>query len=249
VGRIEIDGKIIVESSDIEGITIFNTSANKGVATDVDGAFKIKVKLNDLLEVRALQYQNFDIRISQAMIDSRRIRVFLIEEINKLDEVLVLTSSLTGDLGTDVENVKTFNPRLDALYFGIQKQEEYVFSDDNRSDVENKAIHSQMPNIVNGLNIVNVVDQLLLPLFRSNAKEQKDVNMPIVASEDVKYYMGSGFLVDNFGIPEHRVQEFIQFVQDDNFDFNLLNYGNEMEFLEILNAESKLFLKQKGDKN
>lgn len=248
VSRVEIDGKIIVESSDVEGITIFNTSSNKGVATDENGKFKIDAKLNDILEVRALQYQNFDINISEAMIDSRRIRVFLIEEINKLDEVLVLTSNLTGNLGTDVENVKTFNPKLDALYFGIKKQDEYEFSDDDRSEVTNEALHSQMPQMVNGLNIVNVVDQLLLPLFRSNAKAQKDVEMPVVANADVKYYLGSDFLVDNFGIPEHRVEEFIQFVQDDNFDFNLLNYGNEMDFLETLNTESKMFLNQTSEK-
>jgi hypothetical protein len=248
VGRVQINGKIIVEDSDVEGITIFNTSSNKGEATDENGKFKIKAKLNDNLEVRALQYQNFDIKVTQAMIDSRRIRVFLIEEINKLPEVLVLTSSLSGNLGTDVEKVKTFNPKLDALYFGIKKQDEYEFSDDYRSEVTNEAVHSQVPQMVNGLNIVNVVDQLLLPLFRSNAKVQEGVEMPPVPNAAIKYYMGSNFLVDNFGIPEHRVEEFIQYVEDENFDFNLLNYGNEMDFLEILNKKSKTFLNQASEK-
>ncbi len=69
--------------------------------------------------------------------------------------------------------------------------------------------------------------------------------MPDVPIESIKYYFGSEFLVDNFNIPEHRVQEFIGFVQSGNFDFLLLNYGKEMEFLELLNAKSVEFLKKK----
>ena len=99
--------------------------------------------------------------------------------------------------------------------------------------------------MVNGLNIVNVVDQLLLPLFRSEVKDKKKVGVPDVPVENIKYYFGSEFLVDNFNIPEHRVEEFIRFVESDDFDFSLLNYGKEMEFLEVINKKSIIFLNSK----
>jgi hypothetical protein len=51
--------------------------------------------------------------------------------------------------------------------------------------------------------------------------------------------------VENFNLPEHRVEEFIRYVEDATFDFDLLNYGHEMEFLELLNNKSKTFLKTK----
>ncbi|WP_026755169.1 carboxypeptidase-like regulatory domain-containing protein [Sediminibacter sp. Hel_I_10] len=247
--RTQIHGKIIVENSDVEGITIFNTSSDKGVVTDEKGEFDIDVKLNDLIEVRALQYQNFNVQVNEAILESKRLRIFLIEQINKLDEILVMTSGLTGELQSDVEMVKTFNPKLDALYFGIKKSDEYEFSADPRTEVDNEAMHSQMPTMVNGLNIVNVVDQLLLPLFRSGAKDIKDSGVPEVPETHVRTYMGSEYLVDNFGIPKGEVNEFIAYVYDDNFNYDLLNYGNEMEFLEFLNTKSKQFLKAKGGKN
>lgn len=250
IKRIKVDGKIIVERDDVEGITVFNTSSNKGVVTNANGEFEIEVALNDFIEFRALQYQNFDLQVSQAIIDSKRMRVFLIEEINKLDEVLVLTKGLSGDLQTDVSTVKTFNPKLDALYFGIKKSDEYEFDYDNRSEIENEAIHSQSKPMVNGLNIVNVVDQLLLPLFRSKVKDKEAAGIPDVPVSSVKYYFGSEFIIDNFNIPEHRVEEFIQFVENDkDFDFSLLNYGKELEFLEVLNQKSKEFLKRNSDKD
>jgi len=248
--RVKVDGKIIVEGSDVEGITVFNTSSNKGVITNDKGEFTVEVALNDFIEFRALQYQNFDLQVSKAIIESKRMRVFLIEEINKLDEILLLTKGLTGELKTDVATVKTFNPKLDALYFGIQRRDESEFSDDLRSKVNNETMHSQSQTMVNGLNIVNVVDQLLLPLFRTEMKDKKASGIPDVPVSAVKYYFGSEFIIDNFDIPEHRVEEFIRFVEDDeNFDVSLLNYGKELEFLEVLFKKSQLFLKTKSDKN
>ncbi|MCK8481254.1 carboxypeptidase-like regulatory domain-containing protein [Psychroserpens algicola] len=248
--RVEVNGKIIVEGNDVEGITVFNTSSNKGVITNENGEFTLEVALNDFIEIRALQYQNFDLQVSQAIIDSKRMRIFLIEEINKLDEILVLTKGLSGELKTDVATVKTFNPKLDALYFGIKKLDEYEFSDDLRSEVNNDAMHSQSQTMVNGLNVVNVVDQLLIPLFRSKVKDKESKGIPNVPVSAVKYYFGSEFIIDNFNIPEHRVEEFIQYVEDDKtFDFALLNYGNELEFLELLNKKSKAFLKVNSEKD
>ena len=247
--RVKVDGKIIVEHQDVNAITVFNTSTKKGVITNEKGEFAIEVGLNDLIEFRALQYQNFDLQVSEAIIISKRIRVFLIEEINKLDEILVLTKGLSGDLPKDVATVKTFNPKLDALYFGIKRSDEYEFIDDPRSAITNEALHSQSTTMVNGLNIVNVVDQLLLPLFRSKVKDKKMSGVPDVPVSDVKYYFGSEFIVDNFKIPAHRVEDFIQFVEnDEGFDFTLLNYGKELEFLEVLYQKSQEFLKVDSDK-
>ena len=245
INRIEVSGKIIVEGSDISGITIFNSSSNKGAITDENGEFKLKVSLNDNIEVSALQYQNIGFKVNKAIIKSKKMKLFLIEEINKLDEIIVFTKGLSGNLNTDVEATKPFKPKLDALYFGVKNSKEYDFEKDYKSEVKNVTVDRQHQTMVNGLNLVNVVDQLLLPLFRSGVKDKKKAGVPDVPIESIKYYFGSEFLVDNFKIPEHRVEEFIQFVQIDNFDFSLLNYGKEMEFLELLNNKSVEFLKTK----
>ena len=78
----------------------------------------------------------------------------------------------------------------------------------------------------------------------AEVKDKKAAGIPEVPAEYVKYYLGSNFLVENFNIPEHRVEEFIRFVEYKDFDFNLLNYGNELEFLEVLYKKSKIFLAQ-----
>jgi len=247
INRENVIGKIIVEGNDIEGITIYNTSSNIGAVTDKNGEFTIAAALNDLLEIRALEYQNIDVRINKAIIKSKEISIFLIEEMNILDEVVVQTKLLSGNLITDVNNLETFSPKLDAIYFGIKSADAYELSDDNRSQIKNLEMNTQGQTMINGLNVVNVVDQLLIPLFRSEVKDKKAAGVPEVPVKSIKYYLGSTFLVENFDIPEHRVEEFIRYVEDDTFDFDLLNYGHEIEFLDLLSKKSKAFLNSKSD--
>ena len=242
-----VSGKIIVEGSDIEGITIYNASSNIGTVTNKNGEFTIAVAVKDLLEIRALEYQDFDVVVNKAILKSKKISIFLIEEMNILDEVIVTTKVLTGNIVTDANNLESFSPKLDAIYFGIKSVDPYELSDDNRSQIKNLEMNEQGKTMVNGLNVVNVVDQLLIPLFRSEVKDKEAAGVPEVPVKSIKYYLGSTFLVENFDIPEHRVEEFIRYVEDDTFDFDLLNYGHEIEFLDLLSKKSKIFLQTESD--
>ena len=87
IKRENVNGKIIVEGNDIEGITIYNSSSKTGTVTNENGEFIIALASNDLLEIRALQYQNFNVRVSKAILESKKLSIFLIEEINKLDKL------------------------------------------------------------------------------------------------------------------------------------------------------------------
>lgn len=247
IKRENVRGKIIVEGSDIENITIYNVSSGRGTLTDKHGEFTIGVALNDLIEIKALEYQNIDVSINKAILASKKMSVYLIEEMNVLDEVVVTTDKLSGNIMTDANRAETFSPKLDAIYFGIQYPDANELSDDTKSQLKNLEKNEQGKTMVNGLNVVNVVDQLLIPLFRSEVKDKKAAGVPEVPAKSVKYYLGSAYLVENFNIPEHRVEEFIRYVEEEDFDFDLLNYGHEIEFLELLNEKSQTFLPAKSD--
>lgn len=241
---IEITGKIVVEGDDLEDITIYNITTNIGALSNSEGVFKIKVKRNDTLQFRALQYQNFDVIINDAVIESRRLSIFLLQEVNKLDEIVLTNTKFSGQLTADLKSVKTFTPKMDAIYFGVKQEPQLneSVSDFTRNNILLTNATDQNKPLVNGLNVINVVDQLLLPLFRSKVKEKKKIGVPEVPLDDVKYYFGSEFLSSNFAIPKHRVEEFIRYVEQQDFDFTLLNYGRELEFLELLNQKSIAFL-------
>ncbi len=141
--RVTINGRIVVASNDKEGVTVFNTSSNKGAITDENGIFEIAVTLNDILEFSALQFQDFTVTITKNVIESKQITVLLVEEINKLDEVVLLPFGLTGNLDADLDNVRTYNVSLDAVYFGLDHIEEFDFS----AERVTKEFHSSLERL------------------------------------------------------------------------------------------------------
>lgn len=247
IKRENVTGIILVEGNDIQGITIYNSSSTKGTVSNKNGEFTIAVALNDLLEIRALEYQNFDVAINEAILESKTISIFLIEEINELEEVIIKSNELTGNIKNDVKIVKTFNQKQDAIYFGIKNNDTFGAFDASGTPIDNIAIPTQDRTLINGLNVVNIVDQLLIPLFRSEVKNKKAAGIPEVPATAIKYYFGSNFIADNFDIPTYRVEEFIRYVEDDAFDVDLLNYGRQLEFLELLSKKSKSFLNTQSE--
>lgn len=247
--RVEVTGKIVVDSDDIEGITVFNTSSNKGTITDENGAFAIEVGLNDRVEFGALQFEDFTVVIDENIMNSRKMTVFLVEQINKLDEVIILPYGLSGNLTIDIESVKTFNPNMNALYFGVKHSSDYEFPDDIRSKVVNSAMHSQSYTMTNGLNVVNLVGLFVKPLLKSKKQRKGET---IESSDDfvtntIKMNYSERFINENFGIAQGDIDAFILYMEAGGLDESLLNSGSELELLEFISQKSKEFLKQKRD--
>lgn len=250
--RVEVSGRIIVQTNDVDGVTVFNTSSNMGTITNEKGEFKISVTLNDILEISALQFENFTVKIDEKILKNRFLTVYLVEKINKLDEVVITPyDMLTGNLITDVESVKTFNPDLDAIYFGVAEIYAFDFTDDYKSGVENEIMRQDQ--FYNGVNVIGVLGGLLKPIFnKKNKKEETDQEyLPSVynKTKDITDVYGKQFIVNTFRIPESRVEAFVAFVNANNFDQDLLNDNNEVQLIEHLFAQSQKFLNSDNEKN
>lgn len=253
VQRIEIKGKIVVTDNDKEGVTIYNTSSNRGTITDSLGRFNIRVKRNDIVEVSALQFQKFTVRIDERVINSKQLTVFLIEEINKLDEVVILPYDLSGVLTTDVESIKTFNLNLDAIYFGVNDVSAYEFGDDYKSGVRNIAMSNGVDNVF-GANLLGVVDLLVSSLFPKNKKAKKVIDRrelyPSVYEEnnkDLRDFYSPSFISVSFNIPEDEIDAFIGYAESNGLEYSLLNNGRVLEFFEVVRTYSQSFLKETRD--
>ena len=242
--RSELKGNIIVERNDKEGVTVFNSSSGEGTVTDKDGKFTIKVALNDRIEFSALQFKDFSVKITQQMIDTKEITVFLIEQINKLDEVLILPYNLTGDLSFDASNIELMNPNLDALFFGLGSIEKFEFTADHISEIENIAINET--RLVNGIDVVNVFGKLLIPIFKSNKSKTE---APTFKKRGILEVYSKEYLTNVLSIKDEDVVKFIYYVEENNFDRSLLDTGRELEFLTYIKQQEKKFIKIKNDKN
>ena len=244
VQRIEVNGRIIVDSPDIEGLTVFNASSNKGTITDEEGKFSILVTLNDRLEFSALQFENFVVVITQDIIDSKALTVVLVEEVNKLPEVIILPYGLTGNLTVDAIRAKTFNPNLDALYFGLDNLDKIDFTDDYISGVRNTAMPDN--RFYYAADAIKIIGLLVKPLFKS--KKNRD-EATLASDRDIVEKYSPEYLMDKLNIPKHQMNEFIYFVEDSGMDKTLLEDGKELQFLEYIIKKSKEFQANKNGKD
>ncbi len=101
---VEIQGK--VESNlNVENINVINKTSQFFTITDSTGRFKIRAKLNDTLLFSSIQHKLKTVIIDKNIIVLKAMRVFLEENINELDEVIV-GKILTGNLLLDISNTE-----------------------------------------------------------------------------------------------------------------------------------------------
>ena len=250
--RIEVNGRIIVSSEDKEGVTVFNSTSNKGTVTDEKGEFKIKVAINDIVEFGALQFKDFQITISEDVIKSKKLTVILIEEVNKLDEVVILPFGLTGNLNADLENVRTYNVSLDYVYFGLDHIEDFEFTADYKTEVENVAFNEYNPEVRNMLNVVNLAGFIVSQVVDIKKEDTKTKAEKAVEKTPFKEALDRysiNYIHTNFNIPLKQVEAFIDYVEAQGVDETLLEEDKEMQFLERITQLSKSFLKAQSEKD
>ena len=110
--RLEITGVVVSANNDVEGVTVYNLTTQQGTITQANGHFSMRVAEHDVLEISALQFLPQTVRVTKQTIETGILRLLLVEKVNSLDEVLVFSSDLTGQLKLDVDNVQevTVNP-------------------------------------------------------------------------------------------------------------------------------------------
>ena len=244
IKRVEVKGNIIVDRNDLEGVTVYNSSSNKGTVTDKDGNFVLEVALNDRVEFAALQFKDFEIIVTQDIIEARAITVLLVEQVNKLPEVVILPHNLTGNLVADVNSIELVNPNLDALYFGLGNLDKIDFTEDHLSEVTNIAMGHK--NLIYGVNMVNIVGLLLNAIIP--AKNTIEF-VPIHKKQSILDVYDKDYLTVALNIVEKDLVEFVYYVEEDNFNFALLEPNREFEFLEFLKSQEQKFVAVKYGKN
>jgi len=233
-----INGQINAANGDIEGISIFNTSTNKGTITNSKGVFAIEAGLNDELEISALQFKKKTIIVGKEILENKSLKIALVESINALDEVVILPHQLLGDIEQDIEASEIYEP----LTFSFDSFDDYEFSADNKTKVENLTVNNGGLN--HGLNLVNVFKVLVKPLFKKNKSKSNNNSGPPRSLSNI---YTSDFLAKGFNIPNDEAALFIEYVESNGLTNEMLQDGNEMKLIALLHEKSKDYLKVRDE--
>jgi len=151
---------------------------------------------------------------------------------------------LSGNMVADVKSVETFNPDLDAIYFGVNEIYAFEFTDDYKSKVVNTAMAQD--HFRYGMDITKILGSILKPIFKSGKAEDNSVK---TVNKDLTDVYGKEFLSKTFKIPGDKIEAFIAYVKANNFDYNLLNENSEVELIEHLFVKSQQYLKMENGKD
>ncbi|PIA79572.1 hypothetical protein BFR04_01640 [Gaetbulibacter sp. 4G1] len=249
INRIEVKGLITSSVNEVENVTVYNTSSNKGTITNAKGEFVIKIALNDIIEISALQFETVSVNIDAETIESKQLKIHLVEQVNTLDAVL-LSSGLSGNIETDILNVKTVDPiAIDMGNMNI----DYEYNDDNAFD--NSVVNNHLTSILDpeARNYLPDVGKILKLIFKKNPlsirkklfEKEVEEKMP----RDLLDVYSNKNLNETFNIPLDEVDQFLAFIDKNGMNFELLEDENEVYLIDFLIKQSNAFLKLKDAKN
>ncbi|QDO92711.1 hypothetical protein FNB79_01515 [Formosa sediminum] len=240
--RIQVSGRVVVvDTDDVEGVTVYNTSTNKGTVTNKEGEFSIEVGLLDQLEISSLQFEDIHVKIDKSVIHSKQLTVFLVTHVNRLNEVVIFPFGLTGVLHEDLNKIKTFRPDLEGINFGIGDISAYVFPDDFHSAADMSIL--KQGEYYNGLDMVKITNTFLKPLFKKKDNKTDKILKETDKNLGLRGVYSLTFISENFGIPTSQIDDFVSYV-DLHIDPKLLQEGQEIQLLEYLSTASEEFLRK-----
>ncbi|MDO5971631.1 carboxypeptidase-like regulatory domain-containing protein [Flavivirga aquimarina] len=245
INRIEIKGVLLSDSNDVEAVTIFNTSSNKGTITNEKGEFVIEIALYDTIEISALQFQTVTITVDADVFKAKQLKIQLIEQVNRLDAV-TLSSGLSGNLVTDMLNVKTVDPiRIDMGNMNVA----FEYNDDKAFD--NEAVQNHLKAVINpeARNYLPDVEKIFKLLFKKDLPlkydlyKRKTEEKPVPELKGILDVYDHKFLSETLNIPLEDVTDFIAFVERKGIEPKLFTSENRIYLIEFLVKQSELFLK------
>ncbi len=239
--RVMISGKISAPiGDDVEGVVIYNRNTNKGTITTKDGAFKINAGINDKIEIVAMQYQHFLVLIDKGVVDSKRLNVFLNETINQLEEVIVTPYDLLGNVTVDVKKIGFSESGITKVSEQTSTKindTDYDFRPDALSTVENKVFLED--RMINGLNFVN-----LFKLVYDNKNKTKKKKNNADIDVKIRNMYNDDFFKNHLALEMHQINDFIFFAEDNGLSNLYFERGKELDLLQFLVFQSKLYRDQ-----
>jgi len=222
--RMLIEGKVNVPpGEDSEGIVIYNESSTSGTITNRNGIFFINVRQGDKILVQSIQFTPFKLTVDRGMVQNKKIIVTLRETVNKLDEIVVTPTDLTGNIEVDVNRVIVSNdtPSVAVPPVGLRRS---VI--DDASPVENAALDRD--DWKYGLDFVNIFKALF------DKRDRTKHEFEGTAEDELGEMYSNTFFKKNLDIEENNIGPFMDYVAANGLDKKMLTKGNELNLIQFL---------------
>lgn len=221
--RTLLRGTVIYRDINVPNLDVINVTAEDASITDKDGDFAIDVKLGDQLVFTSVNYQIKIIFITEDILKKNRLVVDVNEKVTELDEVVV-------------------SPEDQEKFVELKNEEfkEVEYEIDRTTTVTNIAQSQIQRGMENGINFVNIFKALT----KSKKKKDPNAKVPeIKLSRVLRQVYEDDFFVKDLGIPQDKIDSFLQYCDDKIPSQTLLKKSNEFQLIDFLVTHSKQYKK------
>lgn len=234
-----IRGQITTLNREVESITVFNKSSNKGAVTDGKGMFTIMARPSDTLVFSSVAFSSRIMELTETDFLLKVIKIELITYINELDEVIVSPNSLTGDLIKDNKNLKVtyLNPDIDKT-----DAQRMLIENDGYSSPKNPAI--QDGSIQYGMDFIAIGKMVGKSIFGQKEKKPTESGYEErIVAEIIKEKFTYHFFHQTLQLKNDEIGLFLNFCESDIKLKELLKPDREIELIDFLIEKNKEFKK------
>jgi len=236
-----LEGRVLNDTINKASLNVVNLSLKVGTITDADGRFTIKARLNDTINISAVQYESRQLIVNQTIFNRKRISLYLIPKITELDEVNISNVNLSGNLSTDIENTKV-NPVLSAKDLGIPINTAKPRTVEERRLYEAISSSGGVP-----INLILNAISGRLKMLRHHVEVSKFAKKV----EDARLTFSNSIYMEELNIPEDLIEDFVYYIFEDDQANIFVGNNDALGLLEFMMEKSKpyLVLKEKEKQN
>ena len=214
----------------IEGIHVLNNSNGEATITNTDGRFKIKASLNDEIVFSGIQFARKKIILNKELFDSVLLNVWLDEFVNELDEVIVNSSGLSGNILDDLRN-SGISDQYNFDDFGIPGFKG-VRKERILTDKQVLTMFLLMP-LTGGMD-VDFIYKSISGYYDMKRKEIKYISEIKLTDRIITFY-GKKYFIDEFNLEESSIHDFVSSAVQNyplNENFKAGNHSIVLEYLK-----------------
>jgi len=217
-----LKGEIVNDSITISGIHIINKTTGSKTITDINGVFEIGIKKQDTIIISSVQIKPRVIIMEDDMLDQTYIKVYVDQFINQLNNVVVRSHNLSGNILDDMANSNVKVP-INFDDVGIP----------GFKGVREEKIEKIVPFI--GLPVMAINIEALyknLSGYYKRLKKRRIWDKQNITTIDIIEFYGVSFFTRSYNLTQDEVYEFVLGAIENSSiqnDFKLSNHGLVLE--------------------
>ena len=231
-----IKGKVLQGNRSVPDVHVMNITAQRATITNALGNFSITAQTGDSLVFSAVQLERKTLVVTASLMESKSLVVYMDEQVNLLDEVVLRPFNLSGDLTIDTKNApkeKVYVTSTLGLPNAYAKPQTLA---------ERRLFEAVTGGGIVPLNpVINAITGRTKYLKRVLATERK-----YARTSRVRAFYPDSLYVSVLKIPYERIPDFMYFCEVDTEFSNIIDSRDKLRILEFLKQKSLAYRANNG---